>query len=120
MFIIFLIGFQVVYVARNSRDTCVSYYHHCKLLEGYKGDFEVFCKLFLNGAGTNKCFKILQFTLRSKFEYDSYLFLLLCSLFRAILGPRAGILATEAQSKYHVYHLRGDEKGSKFTYVGYT
>jgi hypothetical protein len=42
---------QIIYVARNVKDTCVSYYHHCKLLEGYTGSFEDYCKLFLGGSG---------------------------------------------------------------------
>lgn len=41
---------KMVYVCRNAKDTCVSYYHHCKLLEGYTGDFQDFCELFLAGA----------------------------------------------------------------------
>ncbi|KAM7249597.1 hypothetical protein ACFE04_025403 [Oxalis oulophora] len=44
---------KIVYVARNARDTCVSYFHHCRLMEGYKGGFEQFCELFLQG---NVCF----------------------------------------------------------------
>ncbi|XP_003424762.3 luciferin sulfotransferase-like [Nasonia vitripennis] len=40
---------KIIYVARNAKDTCVSYYHHCKLLEGYRGDFDEFCSLFLGG-----------------------------------------------------------------------
>ncbi|KAF7265623.1 hypothetical protein GWI33_020976 [Rhynchophorus ferrugineus] len=38
---------KIIYVARNPKDTCLSYYHHAKLLEGYTGDFDEFCKLFL-------------------------------------------------------------------------
>nr|XP_031843272.1 sulfotransferase 4A1-like [Nomia melanderi] len=44
---------RIVYVARNPKDTCVSYYHHCRLLEGYRGDFNSFCRLFL---GMKVCF----------------------------------------------------------------
>ncbi|XP_058803922.1 luciferin sulfotransferase-like [Phymastichus coffea] len=40
---------KIVYVARNAKDTCISYFHHCKLLEGYRGDFLEFCSLFLGG-----------------------------------------------------------------------
>ena len=40
---------KIIYVMRNAKDTCVSYYHHCKLLEGYRGNFDQFCKLFLAG-----------------------------------------------------------------------
>ncbi|PSN58315.1 hypothetical protein C0J52_00108 [Blattella germanica] len=40
----------IIYVARNAKDTCVSYYHHCKLMEGYSGSFEDYCKLFLGGS----------------------------------------------------------------------
>ncbi|CAH0395136.1 unnamed protein product [Bemisia tabaci] len=39
---------KIIYVCRNPKDTCVSYYHHCQLLEGYTGDFDTFCKLFNN------------------------------------------------------------------------
>lgn len=45
---------QVIYVTRNPKDTCVSYYHHCQLIEGYKGDFEDFYKLFLDDARKEK------------------------------------------------------------------
>ncbi|KAJ1525374.1 hypothetical protein ONE63_010190 [Megalurothrips usitatus] len=41
---------KMVYVCRNAKDTCVSYYHHCRLLEGYTGDFPEFCDLFMDGA----------------------------------------------------------------------
>ncbi|KAL1449724.1 hypothetical protein WDU94_002204 [Cyamophila willieti] len=40
---------KVIYVTRNPKDTCVSYFHHCQLLEGYKGNFEDFFKIFLDG-----------------------------------------------------------------------
>jgi len=43
---------KVVYVARNPRDCCVSYYHHQALFdEGYRftGDFEDFSRLFREG-----------------------------------------------------------------------
>lgn len=36
-------------MARNPKDTCISYYHHSRLIEGYRGSFEDFCKLFLAG-----------------------------------------------------------------------
>ncbi|PNF21435.1 Sulfotransferase family cytosolic 1B member 1 [Cryptotermes secundus] len=41
---------KIIYVARNAKDTCVSYYHHCKILEGYSGSFDNYCKLFLGGS----------------------------------------------------------------------
>ncbi|XP_026685459.1 estrogen sulfotransferase-like [Diaphorina citri] len=41
---------KIIYVTRNPKDTCVSYYHHCHLMEGYRGDFDDFLKLFLNDA----------------------------------------------------------------------
>lgn len=39
-------------MARNPKDTCISYYHHSRLIEGYRGNFEDFCKLFLAGKTT--------------------------------------------------------------------
>ncbi|XP_048507812.1 uncharacterized protein LOC105685831 [Athalia rosae] len=38
---------KILYVARNAKDTCISYFHHSTLIEGYRGSFEDFCKLFL-------------------------------------------------------------------------
>ncbi|XP_063921563.1 luciferin sulfotransferase-like [Zophobas morio] len=40
---------KIVYVARDPRDVCISYYHHSKLIEGFKGTCEEFCELFLAG-----------------------------------------------------------------------
>lgn len=39
-------------MARNPKDTCISYYHHSRLIEGYRGNFDDFCKLFLSGKIT--------------------------------------------------------------------
>lgn len=40
--------FQIIYVARNPKDLCVSYYHYCLLVHGLVGTFEEFCEIFLN------------------------------------------------------------------------
>ncbi|XP_060529473.1 luciferin sulfotransferase-like [Cylas formicarius] len=40
---------KIIYVARNPKDTCVSYYHHSRALEGYTGTFDDFVRLFLAG-----------------------------------------------------------------------
>jgi hypothetical protein len=42
---------QVVYIARNPKDMCVSYYYYCTLVHNMKGSFEDFCELFLKGRG---------------------------------------------------------------------
>ncbi|XP_071445167.1 luciferin sulfotransferase-like [Hetaerina americana] len=41
---------KIVYIARNPKDSCVSYFHHCRLLEGYKGSFADFVHLFLEDS----------------------------------------------------------------------
>ncbi|KAK5644366.1 hypothetical protein RI129_005666 [Pyrocoelia pectoralis] len=40
---------KIVSIVRNPRDVCLSYFHHCKLIEGYTGDFDTFAKLFFIG-----------------------------------------------------------------------
>ncbi|XP_050304366.1 uncharacterized protein LOC126741932 [Anthonomus grandis grandis] len=40
---------KIIYTCRDPKDTCYSYYHHSKLMEGYTGNFNDFCKLFLAG-----------------------------------------------------------------------
>ncbi|KAF5286553.1 hypothetical protein FQA39_LY16236 [Lamprigera yunnana] len=40
---------KIISILRNAEDTCVSFYHHCKLVEGYTGTFDEFCQLFLAG-----------------------------------------------------------------------
>lgn len=42
---------KIVYVARNPKDVCISYYHQSKLLRGDNGDFQQFCELFLGDRG---------------------------------------------------------------------
>lgn len=39
---------KIIYVSRNPRDACVSFYNHWKVLEGYEGTFEEFANAFLN------------------------------------------------------------------------
>ncbi|XP_050437128.1 luciferin sulfotransferase [Adelges cooleyi] len=40
---------KIVYVTRNPKDMCVSYYHYCKLVHGLHGSFDEFCELFIQG-----------------------------------------------------------------------
>lgn len=42
---------RVVYVCRNPKDACVSYHHHCRLINTYRfeGSFEAFTKSFMAG-----------------------------------------------------------------------
>jgi hypothetical protein len=44
-------GCKVVYVCRNPKDVCVSFYHHVNLWqEEYCQDYDHFEELFLNGT----------------------------------------------------------------------
>lgn len=43
--------FQIIYVWRNVKDCLTSYYHHSVLMEGYKGSFDTFFKLFIANKG---------------------------------------------------------------------
>lgn len=38
---------KIVYVTRNPKDTCVSFFHHSALVLGFQGNFEEFVELFL-------------------------------------------------------------------------
>ncbi|KAF2897640.1 hypothetical protein ILUMI_08535, partial [Ignelater luminosus] len=40
---------KIIHVLRNPKDTCISFYHHNRSMDGYRGTFEEFCKLFLAG-----------------------------------------------------------------------
>ncbi|CAL1276719.1 unnamed protein product [Larinioides sclopetarius] len=42
---------KYIYVTRNPKDCCVSFYHHMKNLpgHGFKGTFDQFCELFISG-----------------------------------------------------------------------
>ncbi|GAB0086184.1 sulfotransferase [Sergentomyia squamirostris] len=41
---------KIVYTARNAKDTAVSFYHHYRNLQGYRGSFSDFVDAFLNDA----------------------------------------------------------------------
>lgn len=45
---------KVVYVARNPKDMCVSYYHYCQLVHRLAGGFEEFAELFLQDRGESE------------------------------------------------------------------
>ncbi|KAF2892848.1 hypothetical protein ILUMI_13327 [Ignelater luminosus] len=38
---------KIIYVSRNPKDACVSYYHHGRLLEGWRIDLESFAKVYM-------------------------------------------------------------------------
>ena len=41
-------SFQLIYVTRNPRDTCISFYNFIRVVEGYSGTLEDFTQCFLN------------------------------------------------------------------------
>lgn len=46
---LFRVNPKVIYVTRNSKDTAISYYHHYRMLLGYKGTLDTFLEAFLAG-----------------------------------------------------------------------
>ncbi|XP_055683255.1 luciferin sulfotransferase-like [Lutzomyia longipalpis] len=38
---------KIIYIARNPKDLCVSYYYYCTLIHGLNGTFDEFCECFL-------------------------------------------------------------------------
>ena len=44
---------KVIYILRNPKDVCVSYYHFAKMSTEaeYEGNFDHFCELFVQGTG---------------------------------------------------------------------
>lgn len=42
---------KMIYVARNPKDACTSFYHHSCLLDGYKGNMEDFVDAFTSENG---------------------------------------------------------------------
>lgn len=42
---------KMIYVTRNPKDTCVSFYHYCRLLHNLNGTFEDFAELFIEDNG---------------------------------------------------------------------
>ncbi|XP_058056074.1 luciferin sulfotransferase [Anopheles bellator] len=39
---------KIIYVVRNPKDLCVSYYYYCQLIHRTEGSFEELCDIFLN------------------------------------------------------------------------
>ena len=39
---------RIIYVMRDPKDVCVSYFHHGRLIQGWRADFENFSKVFLS------------------------------------------------------------------------
>lgn len=42
---------KMIYVARNPKDTCISWFHHQRLMDGYSGSLEDFVEAFLTDNG---------------------------------------------------------------------
>lgn len=42
---------KIVYITRDPKVVCISYFHHVRLLEGFTGSFEEFFQLYVKGKG---------------------------------------------------------------------
>ncbi|CAI6368354.1 unnamed protein product [Macrosiphum euphorbiae] len=41
---------KIIYMARNPKDTCLSFFHFATLLGSYEDNFEAFCELFISNS----------------------------------------------------------------------
>lgn len=46
---LFRVNPKIIYVTRNAKDTAISYFHHYRMLLGYKGSLDTFLDAFLGG-----------------------------------------------------------------------
>lgn len=74
---------QVVYVCRDPRDVCISYYFHSIKLDGYRGELSDFVDLFLGDmreytSSTVKSFVSFYILV---LQYKRLMFILLLHLF---------------------------------------
>lgn len=42
---------KMIYVARNPKDTCMSWFHHQRLMDGWSGSLEEFVECFVSDSG---------------------------------------------------------------------
>lgn len=57
---------KLIYVARNPKDTCVSFYHYCRLTHNIDGTFDEYASLFLEDHGKTKMKKCIIFVPQTK------------------------------------------------------
>lgn len=60
---------QIIYVTRNPKDICVSYYYYCQTFHGMNGSFDDFAKLMLRDSGT---LSNMHYCIRIKLDYLGY------------------------------------------------
>ncbi|GFX99617.1 sulfotransferase 1C2A [Trichonephila clavipes] len=80
---------KYLYVTRNPKDCCVSYFHHMRNIPGheFKGTFDQFFELFLSG----------------KIDYGDYFDHLLGWYEHRYESPISGIVVTHVGAPYHGY-----------------
>lgn len=47
--------FQVIYVYRNPKDAAISFFHHYRMLNNYKGTLDLFLEAFVQDKGKKAC-----------------------------------------------------------------
>jgi len=115
---------KIIHVARNPMDTLVSYYHHNRLLELYKGDFNLFKALFLRNKLSWCPYSSNVLSYWQRRELNNLLFIKFEDMKKNLpavvetVAEFLGVDLSEAQSQILLTHISFDEM-KKNTFVNH-